>query len=91
MSSFRRYVKMAVKPNDETLTWRESIYHLPPLRMGKRYMSKSSSGSSSESGISSSESRKYIISPLLDSSVSDIPVETGPISYLLSVRDFRPS
>lgn len=75
----------------KTLAWTESIYHLPPLRMGKRYMSKSSSGSSSESGISSSESRKYIISPLLDSLfVSDIPVETG-ISYLPSVRDFRPS
>jgi hypothetical protein len=56
------------------------------------YISKSSSGSSSESGLSSSESRKYIISPLLEFSfVCNTPAATGAASFLLSARDLRPS
>ena len=55
-------------------------------------MSKSSSGSSSESGISSSESRKYMISPFpAPSSLLFSLVERGLSSSLLSVRDLRPS
>lgn len=56
------------------------------------HMSRSSSGSSSESGISSSESRKYIISPLPDATlVGTFSTSEAFTPSFSSVRDLRPS